>query len=95
MGRSANDGSHTKRLYWLGVLLLAWALLIVLRLFHLQVLRYGQFHELALKQQQRTFEISPQRGDIYDRNGHGLAMSVNVDSVFAVPSEIPDQQATA
>jgi len=95
LGRSANDGSHTKRLYWLGVLLLAWALLIVLRLFHLQVLRYGQFHELALKQQQRTFEISPQRGDIYDRNGHGLAMSVNVDSVFAVPSEIPDQQATA
>ena len=32
---------------------------------------------------------------IYDRNGHELAMSVNVDSVFAVPSEVPDQVNTA
>src|SRR6185369_8134268 len=28
-------------------------------------------------------------------NGHELAMSVSVDSIFAVPSEIPDQQSTA
>ena len=39
--------------------------------------------------------MSPRRGIIYDRNGHELAMSVNVDSVFAVPSEVPDQVNTA
>ena len=41
-------------------------------------------------QQQRTIEITPRRGAIYDRNMHPLAMSVPVQSAFAVPSEIGD-----
>ena len=51
---------------------------------------YGDFEQRAQRQQQRTFEISPRRGVIYDRNGNELAMSVNVNSAFAVPSEVPD-----
>ena len=39
--------------------------------------------------------VEPRRGVIYDRNGVELAMSIDVDSVFAVPSEIPDQETTA
>jgi cell division protein FtsI (penicillin-binding protein 3) len=61
----------------------------------LQVLHYGEWVQRAQRQQQRTVEISPQRGIIYDRNGQELAMTVQVDSVFAVPSEIPDQKTTA
>jgi len=30
------------------------------------------------------------RGIIYDRQGRELAMSIQVDSAFAVPTEIPD-----
>ena len=33
--------------------------------------------------------------DIYDRYGHPLAMSIDVDSVFAVPSEVHDKETTA
>src|SRR5207302_4017957 len=44
----------------------------------------------AQRQQQRSLDIAPQRGVIYGRDGHELAMSVSVDSIFAVPSEIPD-----
>ena len=40
-------------------------------------------------------DVEPRRGTIYDRNGTELAMSIDVDSVFAVPSEIPDQESTA
>src|SRR5215467_14306195 len=91
----ASSPDSSRRLCYFAGFLLLWALIIVGRLVQLQVLRYGEFHERAQKQQQRTFEISPRRGVIYDRNGHELAMSINVDSVFAVPTEIPDQAATA
>jgi len=83
------------RLLRFGVFLFAWALIIVVRLVVLQVVHYGTWVQRAQRQQQRTFEVSPQRGIIYDRNGQELAMTVQVDSVFAVPSEIPDQKTTA
>jgi cell division protein FtsI (penicillin-binding protein 3) len=83
------------RLFAFGAILFVWALLIVVRLVFLQVLHYGEWLQRAQRQQQRSVEISPQRGIIYDRNGQELAMTVQVDSVFAVPGEIPDQRNTA
>jgi cell division protein FtsI (penicillin-binding protein 3) len=94
-GNSNPSNGATKRLYFLGALLFLWLVAIVFRLVNLQVIKYGEFEQRAQKQQQRTIDVSPRRGIIYDRNGHELAMSVNVDSVFAVPSEIPDQVNTA
>jgi cell division protein FtsI/penicillin-binding protein 2 len=78
------------RLYVLGVVLLVWCGAICLRLVYLQILRYGSFEQRAQHQQQRTVELSARRGVIYDRAGRELAMSIAVDSAFAVPSEIPD-----
>ena len=83
------------RLFKFGGFLLVWAVIIVGRLTILQVLHYREWVQRAERQQQRTVEISPQRGIIYDRNGQELAMTVQVDSIFAVPSEIPDQKITA
>ncbi|HEV2964508.1 MAG TPA: penicillin-binding protein, partial [Candidatus Angelobacter sp.] len=57
--------------------------------------QYGDFTQRAARQQQRTIEVSPVRGNIYDRNGNELAMTVKLDSVFAVPSEVPDIHGTA
>jgi cell division protein FtsI (penicillin-binding protein 3) len=94
-GNSTTSNGATKRLYFLGALLFLWLGAIVFRLVNLQVVKYGEFEQRAQRQQQRTIDISPRRGIIYDRNGQELAMSVNVDSVFAVPSEIPDQPTTA
>jgi len=82
--------------FWLICLFfLVWAILIVSRLFWIQVVRHKDFVERADKQQGRTFEVSPRRGVLYDRNLHELAMTVQVDSIFAVPTEISDKQATA
>jgi len=78
------------RLYLLGGLLLFWFAVICLRLFYLQIFRYGDFEQRAERQQQRSINVSAKRGVIYDRQGRELAMSIQVDSAFAVPTEIPD-----
>jgi cell division protein FtsI (penicillin-binding protein 3) len=78
------------RLYILGALLLLWLCVICLRLVYLQIFRYGDFQQRADHQQQRSINVSAKRGIIYDRQGHELAMSILVDSAFAVPSEVPD-----
>ncbi|MGA2351712.1 MAG: penicillin-binding transpeptidase domain-containing protein [Terracidiphilus sp.] len=74
---------------------LGWAILIASRLFWLQVVRHGEFVERAQKQQQRTFEVAPRRGILYDRKLRELAITVQVDSIFAVPTEIDNKQAAA
>ncbi len=93
---ASNAGPNpNRRLYYLGGFFVFWLLAISLRLVALQVVHYGDWMQRASRQQQRSIEVSPRRGIIYDRNGHELAMSINVDSVFAVPSEIPDPDNTA
>jgi len=73
----------------------SWAGIIGLRLFWLQIVRHKEFVVRAEKQQQRTFEVAPRRGVLYDRNLHELAMTVQVDSIYADPSEIGDKKAAA
>ncbi|MGO9316945.1 MAG: penicillin-binding transpeptidase domain-containing protein [Terracidiphilus sp.] len=82
--------------FWLICLFfLSWAILIAVRLFWLQVVHHGEFLERARQQQQHTFDVAPQRGVLYDRNLREMAMTVQVDSIFAVPTEIADKQAAA
>jgi cell division protein FtsI (penicillin-binding protein 3) len=65
-----------------------WVVLICGRLVWLQVIHHKDYVERAARQQQRTFEVAPRRGILYDRNLHELAMTTLADSVYAVPSEI-------
>jgi cell division protein FtsI (penicillin-binding protein 3) len=95
MANAPSSNSAKTRLLIFGGIMFGWMLLIGIRLVYLQIYRYGDFVKQAARQQQRTVEVSPRRGVVYDRNGQELAMSVPVDSVFAVPSEIPDQETTA
>jgi cell division protein FtsI (penicillin-binding protein 3) len=74
---------------------LFWALAIGGRMFWLMVVHHGEYVERAAKQQQRTFEVAPRRGILYDRNLQELAMTVQVESVYADPSEIADKRAAA
>ena len=68
-----------------------WVTLICGRLVWLQVVHHKDFLDRAARQQQRTFEVAPRRGILYDRNLHELAMTVLADSVYAVPSEIAER----
>jgi cell division protein FtsI/penicillin-binding protein 2 len=92
-GRSSHPVN--RRLYVLAGALFLWCCVIAIRLVDLQVFSYSQWLERAQHQQQRTIEVASRRGAIFDRNGRELAMSISVDSIFAVPTEIPDPETTA
>jgi len=90
---NSSDGTRF-RLYTLAAFFCFWLVVICLRLVYLQIFCYGDFERRAQHQQQRSFDLSPRRGVIYDRAGHELAMSIQVDSVFIVPTETPDLAST-
>src|SRR6266403_1597710 len=85
---------HVRLLMVAGVALL-WTTAVFGRLSYLQLLKHGEYLARAQRQQQRTIEITPKRGIIYDRNLRALAMSVPVKSAFAVPAEIADESLAA
>jgi len=83
------------RLLIVACLALLWMTAVFGRLGYLQLFLHRDYLVRAQRQQQRVIEITPKRGAIYDRNMHPLAMSIPVDSAFAVPSELGDQQLAA
>src|SRR6201994_1477238 len=83
------------RFAYVALFFCAWTGLISARLGWLQVVRHSDFVHRAAMQQQRTFEVAPRRGMMYDRNLRELAVTVQADSVFAVPSELGDNRASA
>ncbi len=94
MSANTPRNSTNTRLYLLAAVLVLWCGGICLRLVYLQIFRYGAFEKRATHERERTEEVSARRGIIYDRTGRELAMSIAVDSVFAVPAEIPDLAGT-
>jgi cell division protein FtsI (penicillin-binding protein 3) len=72
-----------------------WALVIGIRLVHLQVLGREFFEQQGTRQSERTLVLFPRRGPILDREGRPLAVSVDAESLYAVPQDVTDPQATA
>jgi cell division protein FtsI (penicillin-binding protein 3) len=72
-----------------------WIAAIAGRLYYLQVAQHEHYVSKAARQQQRVIKLDPPRGTIYDARGRELAVSVQVDSAYAVPSEVRDPRATA
>jgi cell division protein FtsI (penicillin-binding protein 3) len=72
-----------------------WALVIVIRLFHLQVLGRDFFQHQGSRQSERTINLDPRRGPVVDRQGRPLAVSVEAESVYAVPQDVADPARTA
>jgi cell division protein FtsI (penicillin-binding protein 3) len=69
-----------------------WALAIEVRLGYLQTVMRPELQARAESQHNRTPAAPAKRGDIVDRRGDVLATSADVDSVYAVPSELKDKE---
>jgi cell division protein FtsI (penicillin-binding protein 3) len=70
-----------------------WVAVIECRLVFLQVIRHADLVARATRQSMRRADTAAKRGDILDRKGHVLATSVELDSIYAVPSAIEDPAA--
>lgn len=75
--------------------LAAWAGAIEARLVWLQVFERDALEAAAAKQRSRTLTADARRGDIVDRHGRTLAISVDATSICAIPKEIDDPAAVA
>jgi len=84
--RGSIPGRVTNLVIGLGCALAA----IQLRLVQIQILQASTLRAAARSQQETVITLDPKRGPIFDRNGRELALSVDVDSVYADPSEIAD-----
>lgn len=85
----------TERALIIGIILLGWSLLIVLRLFDLQVLSHDALLKRARKQQEKLVPIAAQRGAIFDRSGSVLAISSASQFAVVNPKRIPNKDIAA
>ena len=78
------------RIAIIGILIvLAWAAMGY-RLVQIQVFAAPALAEEGLSQRLVSRDLAPQRGKIFDRNGDLLAMTVEAQSLFAVPNQVEE-----
>ncbi len=96
MRRRNKDATRwTGRVAVFAILLSLWGVGVLARLYSLQGPKHQELLQRAEAQFERTIEITPRRGDIYDRDRNPIAVSVRVDSIYAVPTEIRNPKLAA
>ncbi len=83
------------RIIFISCLLFACFVIIVGRMFQLQVLEKEHLYKLAAQQHHAQIPFGAKRGTVYDRKGNELAVSVEVDSVCADPRRMVEAERTA
>lgn len=97
---SAPTGRHHPervrgRVGWIALLLAVGAVGVVARAADLQIRRHEGYRSAAERQASSVQTVRARRGPIVDRHGAELAISVEVDSVFAEPRHVADPAAAA
>lgn len=67
----------------------------VVRSFYLQIYNHDKYAKLAEKQHVKVVNLIPSRGAIYDSTNSALAVSIEMDSLFAEPRSLEDIPAVA
>jgi len=83
------------RVRWVELFFIVAALIILLRGLHMQTVEKPALDIRAEMQHNQTMSVKLQRGPILDRDNQILTVSLPMDSVFAIPSEVenPEQYA--
>jgi cell division protein FtsI (penicillin-binding protein 3) len=84
------ESKSARRAIWVGRLALVWAFAVVAKLVYLQVVRHDDYVEIARNQHERVVPVRATRGEIVDRTGHPLALSIQTQSVVINPRRVVD-----
>jgi cell division protein FtsI (penicillin-binding protein 3) len=74
------------RIYLVALFFVGGLMVIVARAYQLQVLEKDRLASIALSGYKDVVKLPPKRGTIYDREGHELAVTVEVESIYAHPN---------
>jgi cell division protein FtsI (penicillin-binding protein 3) len=83
------------RVFLVGFVFTVFFLVIGAKAFHLQVYRSPWLAQKASNQYEKSLTSSGKRGTVYDRNLREMAVTVDVASIAARPSEIKNLQSTS
>jgi len=91
--RSGNEQrNRIFKSFWLIGLVAFFFIILILRLFYLQVIQADLHIRLSKENQMRLRILKAPRGNIYDRNGEVLARNRPSYSIFVLPSAMQNQQ---
>lgn len=94
-GRTAKRSRSPKRLVALFVVLVLLFGAMAARLVVLQVVESPAYARLADQQRDRSIHLPAHRGSIFDRRGQALAISIDLQTVFADPALVRDPASEA
>ncbi len=83
------------RIYLVAIFFLLGLGTVLARAYQLQILERAHLRSIARQGYVGVIKLPPQRGTIYEREGHELALSVEVASVYAHPKRIEKKGITA
>ena len=84
-----------KRIKVIILIILFLFVLIIGKVFYIQVISYDKLNNLAESLWSRNLPIEANRGIIYDRNGLILADNLTTTSLVLIPNQIKDKEGTA
>ena len=85
---------HT-RIRFFFLLVLCILIIIVIRVFYIQVFSYDKLSNLAESLWSRELPVGADRGEIYDRNGKVLATNLTTTSLVLIPNQIENKEEVA
>lgn len=77
------------------IIIIICFIIILIKIFYIQVIDYKKLSKLANSLWSRNLPIEGDRGKIYDRNGVVIASNITTSSVVVIPNQIKDKENTA
>ena len=84
-----------EKIRFLFIIIVCCFILIILRVFYVQLIDYKKLHALANDLWSRDLPIEANRGLILDRNGVVLADNLTTTSLVLIPNQIEDADKTS